>query len=219
MGKLCASIVLGVMEMDTIRNNGNNNEDVLMYFEIPYYWKGVFRRRCLYVTVFMIILYNFIWFISAIIVLLNNIALKLIQTLPLLGNIAFIVFYLYLRYRSMIYDRKVGPMKIWIKNDRYIFQGNYTYENSFHGVYHVNILIDDDAAKLIAYIYDPDINGISGWIYCIMRDNIEKGKYIYYLEKYWIPSAKLMVERIKALNPNVKIYWTDYRKKKQKETV
>ncbi|NPA75940.1 MAG: hypothetical protein GXO25_07685, partial [Euryarchaeota archaeon] len=53
----------------------------------------------------------------------------------------------------------------------------------------------------------------TGWIYILKRANVEKGKYKYYVEKYWIPSMKLILKQIKELNPEVEVSWSDTRKK------
>ncbi len=100
-----------------------------------------------------------------------------------------------------------------IKRDRFIFKKDRKVIGKFDGISRVEVTINDKKAKMETWYMMRDENGDTGWIYSLKKDNVEKGKYKYYIEKYWIPSMRLIIKQIKELNPEVQITWSDVRKK------
>ncbi len=189
-------------------NSENKNEsEVLMHFVIPTDWKGTLRGL-FWINIGIIGLFLSLVF--------GSIALGIIDFRPLCiipPIILFIAIYLLIRYASIKYDRIKEPIKVWIKEDCIVYKKGYELELPFTNIKRVSVTIDDKKARLRAwysYIIDGDVDG---WIYGLKRDNVEKGKYKYYVEKYWIPSMKLIIQQIKKYNPGVEVEWQDVRKK------
>ena len=130
-----------------------------------------------------------------------------------IGISIFTGFYLLIRYASIKYDRIKEPIKVWIKEDRFVYKYNYEASFDFYDIKKVAVTINDKRARLETWYTQMRPNGDTGWIYGLKRDNVEKGKYKYYVEKYWIPSMKLIIQQIKKYNPGVEVEWQDVRKK------
>ena len=189
-------------------NGKNENEDkVLMHFVIPTDWKGTLRGL-FWINIGIIGLFLSLVF--------GSIALGIIDFRPLCiipPIILFTAIYLLIRYVTIKYDKIKEPIRVWIKEDRFIYKYNYEASFDFYDIKKVAVTIDDKRARLETWYTQMRPNGDTGWIYGLKRANVEKGKYKYYLEKYWIPSMKLIIQQIKKYNPNVEVSWEDRRRK------
>ncbi len=185
----------------------NKDDDVLMHFVIPYDWKRTLRGL-FWINIGIIALYIFMVSISIITGILAFRPICVV--IPIL---IFIAIYLLIRYTTVKYDKIKEPIRVWIKKDRFVYKTNYNFTGLFYNIKKVQVTINDKITKLQVWYTQKDKDGNIGWIYGLKRDNVEKGKYKEYIEKYWIPSMKLILERIKTYNPNVEISWSDTRKK------
>ena len=118
-----------------------------------------------------------------------------------------------IRYVTVKYDKIKEPIRIWVKDDRLEYKRHQHVIQCFRDISKIEVTINDKVAKLETWYTQMKPNGDTGWIYKLQRLDVEKGKYKYYVEKYWIPSMKLIIQQIKKYNPGVEVEWQDVRKK------
>ena len=189
----------------------NGEDEILMHFVIPYDWKGTLRGL-FWINIGIIVGFSLYVFILTS---LGKLSLNDSQAQICMvgGYIIFIAIYLLIRHATVKYDKIKEPMRVWIYPDRFVFKSNYEVVGKFTNIKRVEVTINDKVSRLQVWWPNPDRYGNTGWIYGLKKANVEKGKYKYYIEKYWIPSMRVIVERIKELNPNVEVSWSDVRKK------
>ena len=193
-----------------MRDEKEKDSEALMHFEIPYNWKGTLRG------LFWINVGGYALFLAIITIFLifHKIGLNG-ETITgiIIGLSIFTAFYLLIRYATIKYDRIKEPIRIWIKDDHLEYKRHQHAIQGFRDISKIEVTINDKVAKLETWYTQMKPNGDTGWIYKLQRLDVEKGKYKYYVEKYWIPSMKLIIQQIKKYNPGVEVEWQDVRKK------
>ena len=196
--------------MSNENERSKEESKVLMHFVIPTDWKGTLRG------LFWINIGGYALFLSLICISIVFLGMPIdagIIIEIIIGLSLFTAIYLLIRYASIKYDKIKEPIRVWIREDRFVYKYNYEASFDFYNIRKAAVTIDDKRARLETWYTQMRPNGDTGWIYGLKRANVEKGKYRYYVEKYWIPSMKLIIQQIKKYNPNVEVSWEDRRKK------
>ena len=196
--------------IDEENSNKEEESKVLMHFEIPTDWKGTLRG------LFWINIGAYALFLALIGLFLfyHKIGLDSETVIGIIiGLSLFTAFYILIRYVTVKYDRIKEPIRIWIMDDHLEYKRNHHLTQQFKDISKVKVVIDDKVAKLETWFTHTMPSGSTGWIYKLQKLDVEKGKYKYYVEKYWIPSMKLIIQQIKKYNPGVEVQWRDVRKK------
>jgi|GEM_PF-3385793 len=188
----------------------DRDDDVLMHFVVPYDWKSTLRGL-FWINIGLLAFFTgglllFIW--SGILYMDQQATICTI-----LGYIIIIAIYVVIRHVTVKYDKIKEPMKVWVKKDKFIFKkGNFELVRGYDNIGKVEVIINDKTVLMKnRYIFDKGDE--IGWNYGFKRGNVGNENYKEVVEKYFIPSVKIMIEKIKEQNPNVQVIWNDTRKR------
>ena len=190
-----------------------DDDGVLMYFEIPFNWRRTLRQ-VFWINVGLLIFVTMALLIS---IWMGLIYMDQKATVcSILGYVFIVGMYFFIRHVMIRHNKIREPMRVRVKKDSVVFQSSYNkIVQPFENIKRVEVIVDDNMAKLQAWYAKEDEKGNTGWVYALKRSNVEEGKYNYYVKKYWIPSMKLIVKQIKEHNPEVEVSWKDVRKSYQ----
>ena len=189
----------------------NTEKSVLYKLELKYPWRKLLRGIYILTVATWFLMFAipawayYVWHSVSTTFFINSIILL---------TVLYLVLTYIMRYLLIHVDKIQAPIKVKVTPEMvYYEKGRYKKEFCMDGLKTAKIYIDDK----IAYIetnYEKDSEWYKGWRLGFKRKNeLANVNYKEFINNTFLPMVDIIVERLKDLNPQIKIDMYDNRRR------